>query len=210
MFKGSRFCAQCGANATRETRSDGPAPPCPRCKEPMQALRLGDTDTMECAECGGLWLDPPSLQKLCSQREHHSSVVSALAAHVPRATVGTESVRYIPCPRCKKLMNRTNFARSSGVILDVCKTDGVWLDRGELQRVLGFVEAGGLAKQRSREIEELANEQRRLAAMQRGEGERKYDSIDVGFTRRGKHGSSASSTALESVLLDIAGLFNSI
>jgi Zn-finger nucleic acid-binding protein len=75
-------------------------------------------------------------------------------------------VRYIPCPTCTKLMNRTNFAQASGVILDVCKQHGVWLDRGELQRVMGFVDAGGMAVSREREKEKLAEEQRRLLALQ--------------------------------------------
>ena len=119
----------------------------------------------ECAQCGGLWLDPESLQKLANAREESAGVVSALAARVPLAAAPQDVVRYIPCPCCGKLMNRSNFARSSGVILDVCKTHGVWLDRGELQRVLGFIESGGLTIAREREREELIEEQRRLTAL---------------------------------------------
>lgn len=132
----------------------------------MQALRLGGVTAHECAQCGGLWIDPESLQRLASAREESAAVVSALAARVPVNTMPPDVVRYVPCPRCDKLMNRSNFARSSGVILDVCKAHGVWLDRGELQRVIGFVESGGLTVAREREREELIEEQRRLAAMQ--------------------------------------------
>jgi hypothetical protein len=65
-------------------------------------------------------------------------------------------------------MNRKNFAQSSGVVLDVCAKHGVWLDRGELERVLGFVAGGGLARARAREQERLVEEQRRLTALQNG------------------------------------------
>ncbi len=165
MFAGSRFCAHCGAEATRERVEEDNPLKCPRCREDMQALRLGITTARECAQCGGLWLDPESLQKLANAREESAGVVSELAARVPLNTAPPDVVRYIPCPRCDKLMNRSNFARSSGVILDVCKAHGVWLDRGELQRVLAFVESGGLTVAREREREELIEEQRRLTAL---------------------------------------------
>jgi Zn-finger nucleic acid-binding protein len=166
MFKGSRFCGACGAEAIREVLDDETPLSCPRCKESMEHMRLGGTTLRTCLACGGLWLDPESLQRLCDTREERSSVVSVLAARVPTSSVSPDVVRYIPCPTCTKLMNRTNFAQASGVILDVCKQHGVWLDRGELQRVMGFVDAGGMAVSREREKEKLAEEQRRLLALQ--------------------------------------------
>jgi Zn-finger nucleic acid-binding protein len=165
MFAGSRFCANCGAEAVREHLVEDKPLECPRCREDMQALKLGGVTARECAQCGGLWLDPESLQKLANAREESAGVVSALAARAPLDAAAPDVVRYIPCPRCDKLMNRSNFAHSSGVILDVCKAHGVWLDRGELQRVLSFVGSGGLTVARAREREELIEEQRRLTAL---------------------------------------------
>lgn len=43
-------------------------------------------------------------------------------------------------PRIRRPSNRKNFGRSSGVIVDICRRHGVWFDRGELPRVLAFVE----------------------------------------------------------------------
>ena len=51
-------------------------------------------------------------------------------------------------------MNRSNFARSSGVIIDLCKKHGVWFDRDELPKIIDFITGGGM--QRSREKERLA------------------------------------------------------
>lgn len=170
MFVGSRFCAHCGAEATREVVEDETPLECPRCREPMQALKLGGTVARECAVCGGLWLDPESLQKLSDSREERAGIVGMLAARVPSAATPPDVVRYVPCPRCERLMNRKNFAQSSGVILDVCAKHGVWLDRGELERVLGFVAGGGLARARAHEQERLVEEQRRLVALQNNLG----------------------------------------
>ena len=168
MFAGSRFCARCGAEAKRELLDEETPRKCPRCREAMQALRLGTTAAQECAACGGLWLDPESLQQLVNAREDRGGVVSVLAARVPTATTPPDVIRYVPCPQCEKLMNRKNFAQSSGVVLDVCSTHGVWLDRGELERVLGFVEKGGLTRARVNARERLVEEQRRLVALQSG------------------------------------------
>ncbi len=168
MFIGSRFCASCGAEATRVAVAEEAPLSCPRCHQPMQALRLGATSTRECAACGGLWLDPPSLQQLADAREERAAVVSTLAARIVVSTAHGDDVRYIPCPSCARLMNRMNFAHSSGVILDVCKAHGVWLDRGELQRVLQFIEAGGLTVARDRQLEQLAEDQRRITALAAG------------------------------------------
>jgi Zn-finger nucleic acid-binding protein len=207
MFKGSRFCAQCGAEAFREVVEDAPLP-CPRCKATMQALKLGATRANECAECGGLWLDAQSLQRLVDQREQHASIIGELSRHVP-ATRTPETIRYVPCPRCTKLMNRVNFAHSSGVILDVCKSDGVWLDRGELQRVLGFVDAGGLTAQRARELEQLVEEQRRLRALKDSSPHALNYSVNiVHLGSTGRRSRDSGDTPLDSLLFDIAGLFN--
>jgi len=165
MFAGSRFCAHCGAEATREHVEEDKPLQCPRCREDMQALRLGSNVARECAQCGGLWFDLDALDRLTRERDELVATSSILAARVPLAPTPTDTVRYIPCPVCEKLMNRTNFAHASGVILDVCKGHGVWLDRGELQRVLDFVGSGGLAVARDRERVKLAEDQRRLEMM---------------------------------------------
>ena len=168
MFAGSRFCARCGAEATRAVVEDATPLPCPRCREPMQALVLGTTQVRECGACGGLWLDPETLQRLADVRESHADVVGVLAGRTPATPVAQNVVRYVPCPVCEKLMNRVNFAHSSGVVLDACRTHGLWLDRGELERVLQFIGAGGLAAARKRDMDRLVEERRRLQVLKNG------------------------------------------
>jgi Zn-finger nucleic acid-binding protein len=205
MFVGSRFCTRCGAEATREKVEDAAPLNCPRCSESLQALRLGATTVHECAACGGLWVDPQSLQTLCDAREEHAGVVSALEARSPAKAVTPDTVRYIPCPQCKKLMNRVNFAHTSGVIMDVCKADGVWLDRGELQRVVGFVEQGGLSAQREHEREQLADERRRLDAARAGSATTVagFQGLTITSSSRG----TSPGSPVEQLLLDALNLF---
>ena len=46
-------------------------------------------------------------------------------------------------------MNRVNFARCSGVIVDICKQHGTWFDRDELSRIVEFIHGGGLNASRA-------------------------------------------------------------
>lgn len=57
-------------------------------------------------------------------------------------------------------MNRLNFGKVSGVIVDVCKPHGTWFDAGELTRVVAFASAGGLERTRERERLERGDEQK--------------------------------------------------
>jgi Zn-finger nucleic acid-binding protein len=46
----------------------------------------------------------------------------------------------------------------------VCKAHGVWLDHGEIDKILSFIRGGGLERARRRQIEKLEDERRRLRA----------------------------------------------
>jgi Zn-finger nucleic acid-binding protein len=58
------------------------------------------------------------------------------------SAIQSRSSMYIKCPVCGELMNRTNFGARSGVIIDQC-THGIWLDNGELRKLLEWRKAGG-------------------------------------------------------------------
>jgi Zn-finger nucleic acid-binding protein len=56
-------------------------------------------------------------------------------------------------------MNRANFARISGVIIDTCHGHGMWFDPGEMEKIMDFIAHGGLQKAKEAEIERLKNEE---------------------------------------------------
>jgi Zn-finger nucleic acid-binding protein len=64
-------------------------------------------------------------------------------------------------------MNRINFSRVSGTVIDVCKGHGVFLDAGELHQIVLFLQSGGLDRARQQQIEDLKEEQERLRSLQR-------------------------------------------
>ena len=74
-------------------------------------------------------------------------------------------VRYRKCVACGKMMNRVNFGKLSGTVVDVCKGHGTFLDAGELHLIVSFIQQGGLDRARDRQIQELKEEQERLNTM---------------------------------------------
>ena len=166
-FVGSRHCAQCGTRAARQ-EEQAAEQRCPACRDPMQVVRIGALETLECARCEGLWLEAAAFERLCADGEAQAAALQWEQAHPPGASMRLP-VRYRPCPSCGKFMNRVNFGRISGVVLDVCRTHGAFFDRSELHGVIAFVRGGGLERSRQQQREQLAEEQRRLAARQAGE-----------------------------------------
>lgn len=162
MFIGSKHCQRCGAAAATPAVKEAKDRKCPRCKSAMVLVTLGLTTVLECEQCLGLWLDVPSFEKICADREQQSAVLGA-ASHAPTsATRRTSKVSYVPCPECALLMNRVNFARCSGVIVDICKQHGTWFDRDELSRIVEFIQEGGLNASRTKEKMEIAEQRERL------------------------------------------------
>ena len=162
MFIGSKHCQRCGAAAAVPEVKGAKDRKCPRCKSEMVLVTLGLTTVLECEQCLGLWLDVPSFEKICADREQQSAVLGA-ASHAPAsATRQASKVNYVPCPECTVLMNRVNFARCSGVIVDICKQHGTWFDRDELSRIVEFIHGGGLNASRAKEKIEIAEQRERL------------------------------------------------
>jgi len=60
-------------------------------------------------------------------------------------------------------MPRKNFRRISGVLIDVCRDHGVWLDAGELEQIRCFIANGGLERSQDKEILENRMELKSLA-----------------------------------------------
>jgi Zn-finger nucleic acid-binding protein/RNA polymerase subunit RPABC4/transcription elongation factor Spt4 len=161
----ARNCPHCGtAIATEEHGPSGLG--CPECRQPLSRTTVGDVALSQCARCGGVWLHRELFERIAQDREERGEVLGTLPGGGPRGAVAAEAIHYRPCPECGRLMNRTNYGRISGVILDTCKEHGLWFDQDELRRVLEFIEKGGLDKAREKQIQELEDRKRLAAASQ--------------------------------------------
>ena len=131
---------------------------CPRCQAPMGNVIVGTTKLDECGACKGVWTNIETLNAIRANSQKLAEVDAATSSEMKPVQFmpELEDIRYLPCPVCKKLMNRVNFGRISGVIVDVCKGHGTWFDPGELQHIVEFIRSGGVDESRRRELASLA------------------------------------------------------
>ena len=172
---GASFCPQCG-DPLAQQQSAMAEQECPGCqaegnRSTMVTWRLLPTpQRLEghavhgCRRCGGVWVDRETFDVMV-QSAVDQGVGDGRSVGVHRRELSMHGkVTYRACPGCGHTMNRRNFARISGVIVDECRNHGTFFDAGELEDVLTFVRSGGLLLARRRETEALEREQRRASA----------------------------------------------
>jgi Zn-finger nucleic acid-binding protein len=166
VFVGSKHCAHCGVSIGPVDAREGKRP-CPRGCGTLRRIGLGGVELDECERCSGVWLALDVFRQLCAEEERRTVFLGAEldARRTPPTSVAT--VRYVPCPDCGTLMNRVNFGKRSGVVLDACAQHGTWFDAEELRRVVEFVRDGGLERARVRERMQLEEERRLLAVREK-------------------------------------------
>jgi Zn-finger nucleic acid-binding protein len=165
--EGAKFCSGCGAPLTSDMDiPEDVEEPCPRCSTAMRRRIIGDHKLLECPMCLGIFVGVDAFEALIRKQEARARTIDSLDG--PRQSVLRDTqVTYIRCPVCGQMMNRRNYGRISGVIVDVCREHGYWLDEGELEKIAAWVATGGVEK--SRQIEE--DEKRAEASRRRWEAE---------------------------------------
>ena len=154
----SRYCTACGvAFRPEEIEVEGHELPCPDCGCLMPPRAIGGVGINECPQCNGLWVPDNRFDHLIAQAcEAARKVESDLTglSKKPRRSGGNPyraRVVYRKCPICDALMQRRNFQKRSGVIVDRCHEHGTWLDADELEQIAGFIIEGGLGAGGQRE-----------------------------------------------------------
>ena len=165
-----RFCTACGvAFAPQALPSlDEGELPCPCCGCLMALRALDGLVIHECPTCHGMWAPEDRFDRLVQRaidvRRQRATAGAMIEPRVSGATP-TTAVKYRRCPVCEALMNRLNFRKRSGVILDECRRHGTWLDAHELEQIAGFILSGGLAEaQLLAEAEQAAARRREASA----------------------------------------------
>lgn len=165
IFSGTRHCPHCGVRAdqgARPAESMESVRKCARCdsRPGLVAALTGGVLLDRCEGCGGTFVDRVSLETLITDRDRQVKLQHALSHgdDLVLPVPGVDAVKYLRCPECSVLMQRRNFGRVSGVIVDVCKIHGTWFDAEELRRIVEFVQRGGLDKMRKQEIDALERE----------------------------------------------------
>jgi Zn-finger nucleic acid-binding protein len=148
--KDSKFCASCGEalNPGRLDTTTGQLA-CPRCRSlKLVNRKIGQFMVDECPACSGMWVGAKAFTGIVRQQAKRAKeeYQGGDGTHPARAKLdhSQTTVEYLKCPACGEQMNRRNFMHASGVIIDECRTDGVWLDCDELGKIGAYVASGGL------------------------------------------------------------------
>jgi len=173
----ARFCHHCATPIVPEGKPGvATQSPCPVCGKDrnLRSRRLGQMSVavMECQGCGGLWLGIDAFEAVLDKARGTALPTKTLGG---TSAPGRDYIRgsqgpqtgplYRPCAVCGKLMNRKNYGRISGVIIDVCSEHGVWFDADEIERLIAWIRSGGLAL--SQELKQEQEKAERQEAMKK-------------------------------------------
>jgi Zn-finger nucleic acid-binding protein/ribosomal protein L40E len=154
----SHFCTGCGVEFRPQipvTASE--ALTCPCCDCLMKVRGVGGVALYECGECLGLWVPGDNFDALIhraaeAQRAEPSHGLSTAGKRAVQSSFSGKVV-YRRCPVCSGTMQRKNYGRRSGVVIDWCGEDGTWLDADELEAIASFVLGGGLNRPASQPMQ---------------------------------------------------------
>lgn len=167
VFEGVKHCPHCGEVVVGRVVIHGETSShcCPRCAESLRVEVVSGTPLERCAKCEGLWVDRETVDKIYKSREQTVAIGKIFQPDgPPPKKISRTRDGYLKCPNCEKLMNRKNFGRYSGVLVDICNPHGTWFDADELRHVLEFIASGGLEKAAKKEKMALEEEIRALEA----------------------------------------------
>jgi Zn-finger nucleic acid-binding protein len=167
----ARFCHHCATPIAPQGKvGQATEQLCPSCgiQYKLTSRKLGEPEVaiLECSRCAGIWLGNEAFE-LVAERSRASTLpedllkeTSAVAqASAPRSSGAT---LYRRCPVCRKHMNRRNYGKRSGVIIDNCKPHGIWFDATELGAILRWIRQGGEGSSSRKDAEESRQKERAL------------------------------------------------
>jgi len=92
-----------------------------------------------------------------SQQQERVSPYRAAAIIRAPSSSDLDLEERVSCPTCAHEMERLEFAGITGVIVDVCRSHGIWFDRGELARVVDANQTQDLDMDAHRQVSALTH-----------------------------------------------------
>lgn len=139
---------------------------CPTCAIPLHTIDITAGSEHfyieQCDRCMGYFFDHGELAAILNGTIQESLTVNYDKLNTLAVEYSLENeVVYKKCPVCSEFMNRKNFGTRSGVVVDICKDHGIWLDGGELKKLMEWKKAGGQLLHEERKEDERRREERK-------------------------------------------------
>jgi Zn-finger nucleic acid-binding protein len=112
---------------------------CPDCKSELQTFDLKGIKIQECPTCKGKWFKRDQLRLAKDRQDDHLRWLDFDPFGKDADKLGVSSEGKM-CPECAKTMRSLKYQQSK-IIIDKCQfCEGIWLDHGELARIIRYLE----------------------------------------------------------------------
>jgi Zn-finger nucleic acid-binding protein len=123
----------------------------------LASKRSSGVEIMSCPECEGCWVQKNRLgfilDKYMKKLARYSN--GELRRRKRINPMEVERVKRV-CPECGRSMAKLNYAYNSNVIVDQCGTcHGIWLDKGEVEKLAEFFKYCGLPENFRKQLAEI-------------------------------------------------------
>lgn len=107
---------------------------CPVCRIQITPIPYEGVRVFNCGQCGGNWLTGGQMERILASRE--IQMPPAVQDQMSMLAAASNTTKPLLCVQCGVTMKKTPFRFWSDVTLDHCpKCQGIWFDRGELEKV---------------------------------------------------------------------------
>jgi Zn-finger nucleic acid-binding protein len=149
---------------------------CPDCGADLQAVECFGVTVDECPRCKGRWFDRDELRKA---RESAEEDLRWLDFEPFAVDVAAAPRSGKPCPRCRVAMASVPYG-DSGVVIEVCpQCRGVWLNSGEFERMVRYLESLVDSQPASEYLKEAVRELREVVTGPEGPAAELRDFLTV-------------------------------
>lgn len=108
---------------------------CPNCNLELQEKAYEGILIDVCNICGGSWLDYGELSPIIDMRQERFSEEERITTFQELGVDVSKGKLHL-CPKCSQQMQKFNYAINTGIMIDRCpKKDGLWFDKGELEKI---------------------------------------------------------------------------
>ncbi len=115
---------------------------CPKCNGALKRVEYEGLSNFSCPAGHGEWVNRDDLGEIVRRRqvEIPREYFEEFEKNSEPKPIETELLESdTKCPACGALCKKVNYAYSSGILIDHCPRGcGVWLDKGELEKIQAF------------------------------------------------------------------------
>ena len=135
---------------------------CPKCQDELTVRKIKNIEVNECKQCEGIWFEKDQLRKVKDQTDSDLNWMDfEIWQNKDKFKVGSEKY---DCPKCAVKMDVLDYDKTK-IDIDFCSScSGVWLDKGELRKIINALEKELLTKSLDDYVKSTLNEAKELIA----------------------------------------------